>query len=569
MSTSLFDELQPVTARSVTTEAAIELRGESPETISLRAIEKVLRDGHPLIVGWSSGKDSSVLANLVLTASRNMVKQGIHTPVVITHSDTRVENPIVRRIADSEIVKIRAYAQKHSLPVQVMVGRPSISQAWPTRVIGGRALPAFPSTRSDCATDWKIVVNERNMKLAMQSFAKQDLCEPVICTGVRLGESAVRDAAMKARGERGDVPFRNQDGRQMLSPIIAWELDDVWSFLGECNAGVIEAYSDFASTIEFYRDAGGTSCVVVSDMAMQGFNKPCGARGGCWACTPSGASDRSMQNLIASDEERYGFMKPLAAIRDFLFATQYDWSRRHFVQRTIKDGYITIGADTYSPAMLAELLRYTLTAQVESGVEIIDAATLVAIDARWSLYGLHPPFEAIRIWQDIERGRRYHPPVYDKPFPKTEVPVIGKIKVGNDWDDETSPLYAEGLRSPVWEMFSESCGPSLRVFANGKVGLDLEEGLDVDPESAAMFLDWEADRKAAEPISKFTQWTSAYMFYVTLGTIQPAKGQSSMVDDLMRRTAWRQRMNLHGQRSLEELAQRCDVKFPRQADMFS
>lgn len=568
MSTTLFDEHSHVDTPSARIQT-MELRGESAETISLRAIERVLHEGHPLIVGWSSGKDSSVLANLVLTASRNAVKQGIHTPVVITHADTRVENPIVRRIADSEIVKIRAYAKKHGLPVQVLVGRPSISQAWPARVIGGRALPAFPSTRSDCASDWKVSINERNMKIAMQAFSKQGLKEPVVCTGVRLGESAARDAALKARGERGDVPFRNQDGRLMLSPIMAWTLDDVWEHLGLAHAGVIEAYSDFASTIDFYRDAGGTSCVVVSDMAMQGSNKPCGARGGCWACTPSGASDRSMQNLIASDVERYGFMKPLADLRDFLFNTQYDWSRRHYVQRTIKDGFITIGADTYSPNMLAELLRYTLTAQAESGVEIIDPPTLVAIDARWSLYGLHPPFEAIRIWQEIERGRRYHPPAYDRPFPKTEVPVIGKIWVGNDWDDETSSLYAEGLRAPVWEMFSESCGPRLRTFANGKVGLDLEEGLDVDPESAAMFLEWEADRKAAEPVSSATPWTSGYMYYVGLGTIQPAKGQSSMVDDLIRRTGWRQRMDLHGQRSAEELAQRCTVKFPRQADLFS
>lgn len=118
-------------------------------------------------------------------------------------------------------------------------------------------------------------------------------------------------------------------------------------------------------------------------------------------------------------------------------------------------------------------------------------------------------------------------------------------------------------------MFSESCGPRLRTFANGKVGLDLEEGLDVDPESAAMFLEWEADRKAAEPVSSATPWTSGYMYYVGLGTIQPAKGQSSMVDDLIRRTGWRQRMDLHGQRSAEELAQRCTVKFPRQADLFS
>lgn len=549
-------------------EVRMMMQGESPEQSSLKSIQAVLRAGHPLIVAWSSGKDSSVLANLVFRALKAVAAEGIRTPVAVVHSDTRVENPFVRSLADDEVKKMREYAKAHSLPIQVLVGRPPISQAWPTRVIGGRALPPFPGGRTDCSVDWKIKTNERTMKNVTSALAAKGWKEPVVCTGVRMGESAARDAVIKQRGERFDTPWRNCDGRLMLSPLLQWTFDDIWEQIGLCHVGEIESYSDFADTIEFYRSSGGTSCVVVSDMAMQKFSKPCSARGGCWTCTAV-QQDRSMQNLIASDEAKYGFMKPLADLRDFIANTQFDWSRRQFVQRTIKDGYIVIGADTYSPDMLKELLRYTLTAQEESGVNIIDEPTLISIDARWSLYGLHPPFEAIRVWLDVTRdGARYYPPKYDKPFPQTPVPVLGKIWVGNDWDDQRSSLYAEGLRHPAWEMFSESCGPDLRVFANGKVGLDLDEGLEVDAEGAGLFMEFEAERKASEPITDRTDWTSAYMYYLLLGTVQPAKGQSSMVDDLLRRTSWRQRNNLHGQRSMDELYERCDVRMPRQEALF-
>lgn len=549
--------------------SVIELRGESKESSSLRSIMRTLEAGHPIVVGWSAGKDSSVLANLVLAAAASLGAKGIRTPVVITHSDTGVENPEIVALARSEIRKMRAFIKERALRTQVMVGEPSLTQSWPVRVIGGRALPPFPDTRRDCSTDWKIAVNERNLKQAMFTLKKLGFAEPVVCTGVRRGESDARDAAIKARGERSDRPWRNDEGRLMLSPILEWDLDDVWEYLGLANAKVIDAYSDFSDTMRVYADAGGTSCAVVSDLAMAKYAKPCSSRFGCWTCTAV-SKDRSLTNMIEQDDARYGYLKPLAAIRNFLADTQYDWDRRHFVQRTIRDGYIVIAPDTYSPAMLADLLRYTLTAQLESGVPIISDEALVAIDARWSLYGLHPPFEAIRIWRDVVlSGNRYHPPTLSRPYPKTPPPILGRIWVGNDWDDENSPLYADGLRSPVWELFSDSCGPTLKTYANGKVGLDLEEGLEVDPEGAAMFLEFEAERKADEPVTPSTPWVTGYLYYLALGTVRPGKGQSSMVDELIRRTNWRQDMGLHGQRTQAELYERCQEKAPRQVDLFA
>lgn len=549
--------------------SSVELQGPSHEELSLRSIEALLRARVPCALGWSAGKDSSVAGNLVLTAAAKLAREGIRTPIVFLHSDTLVESPEVARLARREIRKIEAFMAKHGIVGRVMVGTPRLAETWAVRVLGGRALPAFPDSRRDCSKSWKIDVSEKNLAEARSWFVQKGFThEPCVLTGVRLSESTERAAAMRGRGERSDRPWRNAEGRLMLSPIMEWELDDIWEYIGLCNAGVIDSYSDFGETMELYRDGGGTSCTVVSDMAMEKFSKPCSSRFGCWSCTAV-ARDVSLRNMISSNSERYGYMEPLARLRDFIADTQYDWDRRHFVQRTINDGYVTVGADTYSPAMLKELLQYTLTAQCESGVEIVSEVMLIAIDARWSLYALHPPFEALRVWLDVmEDGARYYPPKIDKPTPKTPVPVLGKIWVGEDWDDDTSPLYAEGLRHPAQEIFSETCGTELRVFKNGKLGLDLEEGETVDEESASDFFCFLAREKAETAVTASTRWTEGWWHYQVLGLIQPGKGQSSRIDEIMRRSSWRQDHDLHGQRSMDELYQRCDIRLPRQASLF-
>ena len=45
----------------------IDMRRETPEFIAREAIGCLARDGHPLVVLFSAGKDSSVLANRCVT----------------------------------------------------------------------------------------------------------------------------------------------------------------------------------------------------------------------------------------------------------------------------------------------------------------------------------------------------------------------------------------------------------------------------------------------------------------------------------------------------------------------
>ncbi len=250
-----------------------------------------------------------------------------------------------------------------------------MSDSFPVRVIGGRALPSFPDTHADCSTQWKRLPNERVTRKAFEELNSQGLWKPpVLMTGVRAAESNARDARIAHRGEVAEGIWVNDLGALRASPILDFDVDSVWEYLGLCAAGVIPAYSDFAETMRIYRDAGGSSCVIVADMKLQGQSKPCSARTGCWICTKV-KTDHSATQMMASNPERNGWLKPLNDLRNFISHTQYDWTRRHYVMRTIdKDGFITIGPDTYSPAMLQELENVGLgLANIRAAQQMIGA----------------------------------------------------------------------------------------------------------------------------------------------------------------------------------------------------
>ncbi len=545
------------------------LRAYMPEDQAMAAMMAVLRKGHPLAVAYSGGKDSSVLTNLALAAALAVKREGHRALVIVSHADVgAVENPEIRSLVRSELQCMARFAAEKGLQLRVRIAHPAQFDSFAVRVIGGRALPAFPDSRRDCTSSWKREPSEKALRALSREVAREGWAEPVLMTGVRRDESTVRAGFIARRKEESTRLWTDKEGRLRLSPLLDWTSDDVWGYLGLCRQGVIEAYSSFDEVMRVYQDAGGSSCVIVADAEMQVNAKPCASRFGCWACTAV-REDRSLRQMIESDSARYGYMRPLAALRDFIAHTQYDWSRRQYVGRTIHNGFITIAADTYSPAMLADLLRYALSAQKATGIEIVSAAQLIAIDARWSLYALAPPFSALRIWREVERGRRWQIPTVST-FPKTPVPRYGLVHVGDDWDDEIeSDLVVTGLRDTSWEMFSESCGPELRALRNGRTVMDVEGWSDIDEEDAWMFLDFEADRMLDERSSFESDWTQGYRTYLRFGLVQPGKGQSHLIDSILRRSQWRQRHDLHGMQDLNRLRQRLSVTFERQADLFS
>jgi 3'-phosphoadenosine 5'-phosphosulfate sulfotransferase (PAPS reductase)/FAD synthetase len=315
---------------------------------AVTAVLNVIRAGHPIVIAFSGGKDSAVTAGVAFEAAKLAVIEGLTPIVVVTSSNTLVESPEVSLHVMSEMVKMRQYGDAHGFNVQAHIVKPSLLSTWQVKILSGRGLPSYAGQNTDCSIDLKITPQRAFRK---RLFAQlKGKAEPVTLLGTRFSESEKRGAAMRERGDSATRPVRNSAGDLVMSPIAFWDTDEhVWGWIGYVTSGIIASYSDFEETRRIYADAGGTSCAVVSDAISEGKVKKggCGARFGCWSCQQ--AIDKSLETMILFDR-RYAYARGLNKLNKFIGAIRYDWTRRHYIGRTIRAGFIAIEPDTFSPA---------------------------------------------------------------------------------------------------------------------------------------------------------------------------------------------------------------------------
>lgn len=538
---------------------------------AIGSLKSVLERGQPLVVAFSGGKDSSVCLNLALQAALKLLRESKHVPtIVIANSDTRMESPEIHQHVHREIPKAKKFAKEAGIKLKVVISSPAVADEFWVRVVAGQKLPSFPGMKHDCTSDLKITPAQRARRKILKHLGE---AEGTACTvvGTRYDESVIRAANMKIRGESADRPWLNEDGELVISPIAYWTTDDVWEYLSLARGKAIDSYSDFDETFRIYADAGGTSCAIVSDMVTSGIKsaRPCGARTGCWSCTPIGDTDKSLQAMLDSDP-RYEYMRGLNDLRNFLFTTRWDLSRRSWMPRSLHGGYAAVQVDTYSPAMQRELLQYLLTLQISEkeaasrlGIRprftIITEESLIAIDALWSLNGMQRPFTALKIWRDIYRdGQRYEVPKLDT-FPAVPLPPTRYIYVGEDWDEGKARLTS-GLRDVTAEEFGGAGCIGHTELKDGRVVLDLEtdETFSVDTEGVCMLMEFEMDRLIDEYWANPSyEPTTAYFYYASYGVIAIANGQISQIDNRMRRTQFKLRSGIHPGITTDELLAKC------------
>lgn len=521
------------------------------------AIYRLYAAGMPVYVGYSGGKDSSVVADVTFRAALRAKRDG-HDPVtVVGTSRTLVENPEIEAHYMSEHAKMRAYAVRHGLNIRTEIIEPTLASTWQVKILSGRGLPSFPGSSSDCTTDLKVAGQTRFRKMLFKGWLDEGRPEPVTVLGVRREESAVRAARMKERGDSAIEPVRNRSGELVLSPIADWSELDVFEHLGNISNGLIESYSDFKETDRIYAHSAGTSCSVVA-MDVHGSRKStgCGARHGCWTCQK--AEDKSLSNMIDFDP-RYEYARGLNKFNKLLRATRYDWTKRHWVGRTIKQGFVEIKPDTYHPAFLRDLTRYMLQLDYDEKRRALRAGErprfhvfslemMIAIDALQSMNGLARPFQIWADYRDIITGKvRYDIPDVE-PVPRTPMPKARYLYVGEEWDESAGPSAFTGMRSEYLEALCEGspCLPELKTLKNGRAVWDAPRELEfsVDPESAAMIWEFEVENLVRQFDQGAMGITWAYKWYLQYGCLVLSNSQLAKHDEVLRRTAFKQRHGL-------------------------
>ena len=396
-----------------------------------------------LVLGYSGGKDSSVLLDLTLKALLYMRSKGYELPMLIVqNNNTQVENPEIPEYLSKEYQKIELFAIEHGLNVTINIATPSLTDHWAVSIMTGRKMPTYPDkSTADCSVDYKIKPSAKSIKdLILNKGFSFDQC--LYLLGTRLGEGTVRKGNMEARGESHLTIAKNSDTGDSFAPIADWSDDDIWGYIQlvmteeRClsDGSPLTGFSNLHETWRIYQDANESDgCHVFGNAPSK---KGCGARHGCWSCAK--VEDNASLRAMIQNDERYAYMAPLHAIQQFIVKSQFDWEMRNPLKRTISaQGFLPIQPDTLHPKTIEKLFLACLTVDRDSDAEawelglakpriepILTTERIAYIDAIWSLKGFFEPFHAWKLVEEIYSYRRSFYFDETEKTPKTALPPL-------------------------------------------------------------------------------------------------------------------------------------------------
>ena len=347
----------------------------------LNVIMAELRDEYlqphlsPWIVGYSGGKDSTVVMHLVVEMLLQLPKSDRRRDVHIVSNDTLVESPLVMGHIDARQQELRAAARAFDLPLTVATTSPEPEATFWVNLIG-RGYPSPNRSFRWCTDRMKIQPTSRYIRSKVDSAG-----EAILLLGVRRDESATRAGSIK-RYDNGHRLNAHNDlvGCMVFRPIVDLVTDEVWEFLATADPPWGGSHRDI---IQLYRDASGGECPVVTSKDDAPSCGSTSSRFGCWTCTVV-EKDRSLEGFVEAGFDQFA---PLIAFRDWLASIRNDPSRRSARRR---DGRITVLDDgkfvpgPYTLGTRGELLDRVLALQDHVGRELISPDEISRIRMIWA-----------------------------------------------------------------------------------------------------------------------------------------------------------------------------------------
>ena len=334
----------------------------------------------PWIIGFSGGKDSTVLLTLVWMALKKiketkLVPFQLRRPIDVVCNDTLVENPIISKYVDDVLVQIEKAAREQDMPIFVRKTIPRLEDTFWVNVIG-KGYPVPNTAFRWCTERMKIKPTARFI------IEQVDECgEAIVLIGTRKAESATRARSIKKHERHGERLTHHTllQNTWVYAPIKELMLEEVWYII---NAFPSPWGSDNSTLFNIYMDASADDyeCpTVVTDKS----HGSCGQSSfGCWICTVV-KEDKSMRSLIKNGRD---WMQPL-----YDFRVQLDQERNIIANRLPfrRDGRPAINdmgpyIFSYRASMLKRLLQVQKTLQEhDPQIKLISDQELIAIQVNW------------------------------------------------------------------------------------------------------------------------------------------------------------------------------------------
>lgn len=320
-------------------------------------------DERPWIVGFSGGKDSTLLLHCVYQAVLDTAPRRRKRPVWVLSSNTLVESPQVLDFMRQQIRAVRDAAGADGLPIEVHMVEPALNDTFFVKMIG-YGYPA-PNKWFRWCTD-RLKIQPAN-HFIQNRVALGD--EVVLLLGTRYDESTTRARSVrKHEGEWELNPHSTLRGAWVFAPIKALRTEEVWEFLTTSTPPWGGSHRPLR---DLYRDANAGDCPLVVDETTA----PCGnSRFGCWTCTVV-ERDRSMEGFVASGHEQY---RQLLDFRDHLIHLRNDENSREQFRRTGQPGLGPLKME-----VRRQLLDDLLALQNRLGEELITPAEVAEVRKIW------------------------------------------------------------------------------------------------------------------------------------------------------------------------------------------
>ncbi|PZD93011.1 DNA phosphorothioation system sulfurtransferase DndC [Paenibacillus sambharensis] len=279
--------------------------------------EVYLMDARPWVVGFSGGKDSTAVVQLVFQALLELDPSERHKKIYIISSDTLVETPLIIDKITRTLGRIQEKALELGLPIETQKVRPKVEQTFWSSIIG----KGYPTPRQKfrwCTDRLKIEPANRFILEKVDQFG-----EVVMLLGVRDSESSTRAGVMQSHTIEGKKLMRHSTLRNafVFAPIRSFDVDDVWEYLlqyespwGDDNNELLELYQNSSS-----------ECPLIVDKEVKESAGSCGnSRFGCWTCTVV-SEDKALSGFINNGVD---WLRPLYEFRNFLVKIREDQSKR-------------------------------------------------------------------------------------------------------------------------------------------------------------------------------------------------------------------------------------------------
>jgi DNA sulfur modification protein DndC len=337
-------------------------------------IDQYLYDEHPSrpwIIGFSGGKDSTMLLQIVWNALKRIEPILLTRQIYVVCNDTLVENPRIVKFINKTLKRIQKEANLNQFPIIVHQTMPNLENTFWVKLIG-LGYPAPNKFYRWCTERLKIDPTTRFIK---ETTSMNE--EAIILLGTRSDESSNRAASIKKHEVKGQRLRKHLLPNVFVyAPIKDVTTNEVWQYLNQVPPPWGGTHKEL---VTLYRNANAGDCPLVIDDTTPS----CGnSRFGCWTCTVVN-KDKSMEGLIDNGEE---WMQPLADIRNFLIETRDNPEK--YRQRERRDGSVHErfwGPYTFETRV--EILKRILKAQklieASEGIELITHQEMVLIQYYW------------------------------------------------------------------------------------------------------------------------------------------------------------------------------------------